>query len=140
MCSSDLVGAFDATQESAFFFRNEVDVRTEALDERDSLGTHPVGHEDRYGMSQRPADRGKGDAGVAARGLHDEIARSQNPVAVTLGDDVQRHPVLDAAGHVEILGLGVEHAWPAAIGEVDGQEWRVAHHRFEAVDPVAGIC
>ena len=45
---------------------------------------------------------------------------------VAAAEDVKGHPVLDAAGHVEVLGLGVDDAPLAVEAQIDGQEGRVA--------------
>ena len=52
-------------------------------------------------------------------------------------EDVQRHPVLDAAGQVQALGLGVEPARRAAVHrELDGEQRRVPDEHAEAAQPV----
>ena len=55
------------------------------------------------------------------------------PVA-RLPEDVQGHPVLDRAGEIQVLGLGVDRPALAAIQEVYGDERRVAYHVLEAAE------
>ena len=89
---------------------HEADRGPEAADEVLALLAHPVGHEDRHGVAEGPADGREGDAGVAARRLDDRRARLEDPPLVAAAEDMIGHPVLDAAGHVEVLGLGIEDA------------------------------
>jgi hypothetical protein len=70
-------------------------------------------------VTERAADRRECDAGVPARGLGDGVARRDPVLGIGAADDVERHPVLDAAGDVEVLGLGVDDAPLAAIGPTD---------------------
>jgi hypothetical protein len=75
------------------------------------------------------------DPGIAARGLDDAVARPKVPAGVTLLQDEESHPVLDAAGHVDVFGLGVDHAPSAAEGHVDSEQRCVADEAFEAANP-----
>lgn len=42
--------------------------------------------------------------------------------------DVKCHPVLNAAGHVEMFGLGINDAFLTAEGEADGEQRCIADH------------
>ena len=55
---------------------------------------------------------------------------------VGLAQDVEGHSILDAAGHVHVLGFGVDHALPTAVAEVDRQQRRVADHVLEVAEAV----
>ncbi len=114
---------------------HERDACAEAADQVDPLLAHPVGHEDAApGVPERAPDRGEGDAGVAARRLDDRIPRPKGAALVAHAQDVERHPVLDAPGHVEILGLGVDDAGSAVELEVDGQQGRVPDQAGQALE------
>ena len=121
-----LLGEADAAQEAAFLLGHEADRGPEAADEVLALLAHPVGHEDGHGMTEGPAEGREGDARVAARRLDDHRARLERPSLVAASEDVIGHPVLDAAGHVEVLGLGIEDAPLPVEAEIDGQEGGVA--------------
>ena len=123
----EFLGHADAAQEAALLAADRDDLRAQALDHQYPLAAHPVGHEDRDRMAEGAADGGERDAGVAAGGLGDLVAGLDSAVLVCPPQDVQRHAVLDAAGEVEILGLGVDDAIRAAVTVVDSQQWRIAH-------------
>ena len=57
----------DTAEKSALLARDGDDFRSEAADQIGPLATHPVGHEDHHRVSERAADGGERDAGVAAR-------------------------------------------------------------------------
>ena len=41
---------------------------------------------------------------------------------------MKRHSVLDTAGHVEMLGFGVDDSFSSSEREVNGKQRRVADH------------
>jgi hypothetical protein len=131
---SELFSQADAAQKAAFFTTDRNDFRAQASDQSNSLLAHPVGHEDDDLMAQRPPDRGKGNARVAAGGFDDRISRVYSPLSVCLFQDMKGHPVLDAAGHVEVLGLGVDDALFSSEREPNGKQWRVADHMLQLVE------
>ena len=51
-----------------------------------------------------------------------EVARPESPSRVSLLHDVEGHAVLDAAGHVEVLGLGIKGALAAVERQVDREK------------------
>ena len=53
------------------------------------------------------------------------------PVRVPLAENVERHAVLDAAGHVQLFALGVDHAPLPAVAAFDGQHRRVPRQAAE---------
>ena len=65
----------DAAKKSAFFLADGNDVGAIASNQVPALLAHPVGHEDRYRMTQHGADSRKGHPGITARGFRDDIAR-----------------------------------------------------------------
>ena len=77
-------------------------------------------------MAQRAAQRGKGDARVAARGLHQRVAFVQQAARVGRAKYLQRHTVLDGAGQVQVFGLGIDGALAPAKTVADGKQRRVA--------------
>ena len=69
------VSARDRTEKASVGLAHEHDRCAERRDQRNTLAAHPVRHEDRDGVPQRAADGRKRDAGIAARGFRDRIAR-----------------------------------------------------------------
>jgi len=134
----ELLGQRDAAEEAAFVAADQAHGGAEAADQVLALLAHPVRHEDRHRVAQRAADRGEGDAGVAAGGLGDRRAGRECHPRVRAGEDVQRHAVLDAAGVVQVLGLGVDRARAAAEGDVDGDYRGVADQVRERFEAAAG--
>ena len=59
-------------------------------------------------MTQGPTDSGKGNAGVSAGSLYNETARFQQASCVALVQDMVRHAVLDATGHVQVFSFSVD--------------------------------
>jgi hypothetical protein len=79
-------------------------------------------------MPEGGTERRERDAGVAAARLDDRVARLQHVAGVGFGQDVARHAILDRAGHVHRLVLGVEPAL-ATVAAVEHLEQRcVADH------------
>ena len=126
----------NAAEESALLLGHWNDVRTQAMDQVHALAAHPVGHEDGHGVSQRPAYRRKSDAGVSAGGFGDGVSRVQPALGVSPADDVQRHPVLDAAGEVHLLAFGKDGALAARYFVFDSEQRRVADQSFESAETV----
>ena len=125
----------DAAEKAPFLAGDRANLGTEAADQVNPLPAHPVRHEDRDRVAERPADAGDRDAGVAAGSLDDRSARLEHAPLVATPDDVQRHAVLDAAGHVQVLGLGVDRAGLAAKLALDREDRRVADQVAERPDP-----
>ena len=121
----------DAPQESALVAADQDHVRTHCAYQIDALDTHPIRHEHVHRMTQRAPDSGKRDSRVSAGGLDDGLARFELAAAVGAPDDVERHAVLDAPGHVEEFSLGVDHATAAAVAAFDGEHRRVADEPAE---------
>src|SRR6185369_3417030 len=78
-------------------------------------------------MAQGPAQCSKGDAGIAAGSFGDRSSRLKQLSLVTDAQNVQRHAILDAARHVEVLGLRVHDARLPPEFAANGQKWRVPH-------------
>ena len=131
------IGPGDGPEKAAIGFADEHDRRAEAGDQRNPLAAHPVGHEHRHRVSQRPADGGKRDPGVAARRFGNGVARRDGAGLVGALQDMQRHAVLDAAGQVEWLVLGVNGARRAVDQERQREQRRVADQPSHGVE-VAG--
>ena len=88
--------------------RREDDLGSEQAKELLALGGRVVGHHDPNRVPQARADHRQADAGVAARGLQDRLAGTQRPVGHGRLDHGPRDAVLDAAGRVVALQLGVQ--------------------------------
>ncbi len=99
---------------------------SQALNHQHALARHPVRHVDAHRVPERAADGREGDAGVAAGGLGNHVAGRDFAACVGALQDVQRHAVLDAAGEVVGLVLGVDALLAAAITTVDFEQRRGA--------------
>ena len=127
----ELVGHADGAEESAELGGHGNHRGAETLDDQHALARHPVRHVDAHRVAERAADRGEGDAGVAARGLGDHVARRDLAARVRALQDVQRHAVLDAAGEVVRLVFGVDAVLVAAVAAVDFEQRRAADEACE---------
>src|ERR1041385_2233420 len=116
--------------------RHGHDRRSHGADQVHALAAHPVGHEDGDGVAERTPHAGERDAGVPARGLGDRVPGLDPALGIGATEDVQRHPVLDAAGEVEVLGLGVDQAPLALVGELDLEHGGVADQARERAQAV----
>ena len=97
-------------------------VGAEAAQQALALVTHPVRHVDVDLVAKRAAERGDRDAGIAAGGFCDPVAGPERAGAHRTAEDRKGHAVLDRAGEIIVFRLGVDHAFDAAIAQVDGQE------------------
>ena len=102
------------------------------------LAAHPVGHQDYDLMAQGAPQCGECDTGIAAGGFRDRIPRRKAAVLAGAAEDVEGHPVFDAAGHVQLLAFGVDDAAPASIAQLDGKHRCVAQQSSQAPQP--GAC
>lgn len=59
---------------------------------------------------------------------HESELQSQRTFLVSLLKNVKRHPILDAAGHVDMLCLGVDDAFFSSELAANGEQRRVADH------------
>ena len=91
------------------------------------------------GVLCQRAQRGKGNAGVAAGHLHNGLPRLQRAVGGGFGNHMGRQPVLDAAGEVIGLQLGpdglllpVQPVADADHGGVSNQ-MRKVHSTFSSI-------
>jgi hypothetical protein len=116
----------NAAEKSALLFTDQDNPGTVAANQILAFAAHPVRHENRHRMTQSGADGGKGNAGVAAGGFRDDVAGMDLILRVSLPENVQGHAVLDAAGHVQLFGLGVNRTLETEVAEVDAQERSVA--------------
>lgn len=73
---------------------------------------------------------GEGDAGVAAGHLHDGLAGHKRAGLLGAGHDAGGHTVLDAAGEIEALQLGIHRAGAVVQPVVDADERGVAGKSF----------
>jgi hypothetical protein len=122
----EFVGHANGAEESAELGGHRDHGGAEALDDQHALARHPVGHVDAHGMAECATDGRERNAGVATGGLGDRIARSDLAAGVGALQDVQRHAVLDAAGEVVRLMLGVHALLAPAVPTVDLQQRRAA--------------
>ena len=53
---------------------------------------------------------------------------------VAASKDVKSHPVLDAAGHVQVLGLAVQHAAVTTVEQLDREQGRVADKARQTIE------
>src|ERR1700722_6570851 len=82
-------------------------------------------------MPKRAANGSKRDAGVAAGRFGDGVAGPNLAGAVRGVEDMQGHAILDAAGRVEIFGLGVDRVLVIPPAKMHCEEGGVAHHGIE---------
>jgi hypothetical protein len=122
-----------------FLFIDQHDLGAQALDQVDPLRAHPVGHENDRGMPQGPADGAKRDARVAAGRFGNQISLLEGPPRIPLLQDMECHAVLDAAGHVQVFGLGINDALLAAEHKFDGQKGGIADQRRQFANPALGF-
>jgi hypothetical protein len=47
---------------------------------------------------------------------------------------MKSHSILDAAGHIQVLGLGVYDSFPSSEQKADRKERRVAYHVLQLPD------
>ena len=86
-----------------------------------------------HAITQRRADHGVGDAGVAAGGVQNGLAGSQRAAAFAFPNHVQRRAVFDRSARIEPLRLGVKTRRRdiGAADPLEAQKRRVAdafHH------------
>ena len=79
-------------------------------------------------MPQRSANRRERDAGIAAGSFCNCVAGLNVTLLISPFENVKGHPILDAAGHVEVLGLGIDDAFLPTEGEANGEQGRIADH------------
>src|SRR5271167_5048739 len=89
-------------------------------------------------MPQSAAHCGKRNTSVAAGGLDDGVAGTDATFPIGFAQDMQRHPVLDAAGEVHLLAFGVDGALAAARLVFDRQERRVADEPLKGLEARGG--
>src|SRR5208282_84506 len=123
----------NTAQKSTLLGTDESDLGTVTANQFLALATHPVGHEDRDRMSQRATNGSKRDAGVAAGSFCNRVARSNPPRSISLLQDMQCHPVLDAAGQLQLFRLGINSPVTRPIFEVDAKEWRVPNQTIRVL-------
>ena len=128
-----LLGHPDGAEEAALLGAYRHDLSAVAADQLFAFRAHPTGHEDGGRVAQRPAQGGEGDAGVAAGGFHHAVAGLEFTAFVGAPQDVQRHSVLDAAGEIQMLALGIDHAARTPISKIDGKQRRVADHASQRI-------
>ena len=73
----------------------------------DLLAAHLVGQNEDAAIALDGGDHGEAEAGVAGGGFDDGAARPQPAAPLGFGDHGQADAVLDAAGRVQRLDLGV---------------------------------
>src|SRR5437870_3228228 len=94
-------------------------------------------------MTQRTTDRSKRDAGVAAGRFGYGVAGLNAAFLISSLENVKGHPVLDAASHVELLGLGIDDTLFSSEQKVYDKQRCVADHvlqLFEAIWQFADRC
>ena len=128
------LGHVDGSEKAPVLVAHGMDLCPERPDQIHTLGTHPVRHEDGHRVTEGLTDGRERDARVPARRLDDQAPWLDRTALVGLLEDVERHPVLDAPRHVEVLGLRVNPPICAAHSEIDGQERRVAHESSQALE------
>ena len=86
-------------------------------------------------MPQRPAKRGKGDAGIAAGGLGQRIALVQQPCGVGSAQHLECHAVLGGTGKVQVLGFRIDRVLTPTKAVADGKKRRVADRLAQPREP-----
>src|SRR5205814_1676681 len=82
-------------------------------------------------MAQRAADCREGNSRVAAGRFGDRVARIDSVLLIGFLQDVKSHPILYAAGQIEMLGLCMDHALFPSIQKTNSEQRRVADHVLE---------
>jgi hypothetical protein len=95
---------------------------------------HPVGHEDDHGMTKRTPDRGERNARIATGSFRYGVARFDTPFVVRSPENMECHPVLNAAGHVHVLGFRVNNPFLSIEGIADCEERRIPNNVFDAFE------
>jgi len=85
-------------------------------------------------MPQSPPNRGERDAGIAAGRFGDRVTLLNAAFLVCLLENVESHPVLDAAGHVEVLGLGIDDPLFSVERKSNSKQRRVADHVLQLLE------
>src|SRR5688572_27149498 len=98
----------NTAEKTALVSTNVNNFGAEAFDQYNTFRAHPVRHEDHYLVTQRAANRGERDAGVAAGRFRNRVARLNAAFLISPLENVKGHPVLDAAGHIHVLGLCID--------------------------------
>ena len=96
---------------------------------------HPIGHEDQNAIAQRRTQRGKRNSHVAVRGFRSRISRLNLCFFVSLAKNAERQPVFDAAGHVQLFGLGVN----AVLAPVTAKMYAQSKERYQSAAAAHGI-
>src|SRR5262249_2746293 len=78
-----------------------------------------------YLMTQGAPDRGEGNTGVAAGCFDNLVARMKASFLISFFQNMESHPVLNAACHVHMLGFGKDHALFSPEIEANGKQWGV---------------
>jgi len=90
-------------------------------------------------MPKGPADGEKRNTGIAAGGVSDTNSRLNGAPSHNLDWGVIDHTILDTAGHVEILGLGVKGELSTLEFQFNRQQRRVTDQAVKATDAPEGI-
>jgi hypothetical protein len=88
-------------------------------------------------MPEGASHGGKRNPGVATGRFDDRITRSNAPLLVGAPQNVERHPILDAPGQVEMLALRMDDAAATVKSELDREQRRVAHQSGESAEAFA---
>src|SRR5215471_14228369 len=130
----EFFAAANAAEEAALVFADRNHFGAIAADEMDAFLAHPVRHKDFDGMAQHAADSGEGDPCVAAGSFGDGVTGSNFSLSVGLLENTQSYAVLDAAGEVQILRLGMKHAVLALITEMNRKQRSVANQARKSLE------
>ena len=87
-------------------------------------------------MAESPPDGRQRNSCIAAGGLGDGVAAVQLAGRVRLFQDVERHPVLDAASEIHLLALGVQNSSAAAEAVANAQKRCVSHQTAQRGEPL----
>ena len=133
LCGQGL-GLGNTAQKAALGMTHQHDVRAEAANQVFPFIAHPVRHEDRHRVAHGPPHSRKSDPGIAAGRFDNHRFGLEYPALLSLAQDVIGHPVLDAAGQVEILGFGKQDALLSPIRQPNLQQRRIADQCREILD------
>ena len=95
-----------------------------------ALLAHGVGHDQDQAVTPGRRDHGQGNAGVAARGLHqDRALRCDPPSSFRVADHRDTDAVFDRSGGIETFQLGDDLSTAALVmGQaVEAHQWGSAH-------------
>jgi hypothetical protein len=129
MAAGESGGEIERAEKSALLAADQLQLGAKPGEQTTPLLAHPVRHENRHRMAETSAHRRQRDTGIAAGYFNDRLARPQAAFSPRPQQDRRRHPVFDRAGHVQELGLCINHRPHALDRKVNRDQRGLADHR-----------